>query len=145
VLAFDWFITNTVMQKMHWGCVELFGLLVNKPCAERPTVDAKQALECCQQSVTEVQARREHKLPRCSNAGVLFESIGKQADALANEALTLFRSEGNVTGIVGVLIIQGNGSAATKIKYANASNIAMNVFRLLKGNSVYLAFRPKPT
>lgn len=89
----------------------------------------KQALECCQYSVTEV--RKDTRAMALHTASMLeyYRANWRQADKLAEESLALFRAAENNAGITRVLVTRGMG-ALLQGQYADAGAMVHEGLRL---------------
>ncbi len=127
--AFDWFVNTKDAEKALSLSGALSSFWFQSPSAEGLRW-VRQALQCCQQSVTTVH--KDTKAQTLSTAAMLeyYRSNWKQADRFAAEALDLFRSAENIYGVARVLITQGNG-ALLHDHYAAAQHIAEECITLL--------------
>jgi ATP/maltotriose-dependent transcriptional regulator MalT len=89
----------------------------------------KQALECCQQSTTEIQEETRALAMNIAALIGYYRSDWNEADGLADESLRLFRATGNVRGAARVLLTQGIG-ALLRGQYAAAHSSANESFRV---------------
>lgn len=88
-----------------------------------------QALECCQESATQVQ--KETRALAMNAAAMIgyYRNNWSQADRFAEESLCLFRAMGNTHGAARVLLTQGIG-ALLRGQYATASAAANESLRV---------------
>jgi predicted ATPase/DNA-binding CsgD family transcriptional regulator len=82
-----------------------------------------QALECCQDSVTEVHKDTRALALHTASMLEYYRANWQQADKLAEESLDLFRMAGNNAGVARTLITRGIG-ALLQGRYADAGAMA---------------------
>ncbi len=97
-----------------------------------------QALDCCQQSVTEVQVETKAMVIHTLAMLEYYRGDWEQASRHAEASLQLFHSIKNVSGIVRVLVTQGIG-AMLQGHYDTAGTLASESLRLQpKQSSIWL-------
>jgi len=137
-VAFDWFVSSRDAEGALGVCGALCAFWSQNPTSEGYSW-VRQALECYQHSVTNVQT--ETKAQAMQTAAMLgyYRSNWTQADVLAEESLQIFRSAGNTQGMAKVLLIQGMG-ALLRDQYTVANAVADECMRILQGTEYTLLF-----
>lgn len=129
--AFDWFLSSRDAER----ALEMSGALWIS-WLQNSTSEGyhwlKQALECCQQSATEVQTDTRAHAIHIAAMLECYRGNWNQADSLAKDALQIFYSKNNMQGVARVLITQGIG-ALLRGQHAVAAIVAYESIRILEG------------
>jgi predicted ATPase/DNA-binding CsgD family transcriptional regulator len=129
--AFGWFLSSRDAERALAMIGALWAFWSRNPTAESHRW-VRQALECCQQSVTKVQTDTKAQAMHTAAMLEYYRGNWAQADMLADESLQLFRAAGNTHGTARILIIQGIG-ALLQGQYAVANAVADESVRVLQG------------
>lgn len=129
--AFDWFLLSQDAEGALGISGGLWAFWSQNPTAEGHRW-VRQALECCQKSVTKVQIDTRALAMYTAAMFDYYRGNCTLADTFAEESLQLFRTTGNTHGIARVLITQGIG-ALLRGQHVVANTLANESIHLLQG------------
>ncbi|MBV9689302.1 MAG: hypothetical protein JO202_06285 [Ktedonobacteraceae bacterium] len=128
-VAFGWFLSSRDAERALEMIGALWAFWLHNPTEEAHRW-LRQAIECCQHSVTKVQTDTRAQAMYTAAMLECWRDNPAQADSLANESLQLFRATGNTFGTLKVLVAKAM-VALSRGHYAVANAVAEEGIRVL--------------